>query len=269
MRYHSGRLGLVFAPALLALIIGGSAAHADTVLYSTSFENPPFTTGPIAGQDGWNVFGPGISSVENTFADTGSQAVFVDGGTATQSGPYHADSSTGPLVDVSADIAIFSSTSQSEWQFGALGPGLSQFLGGIDILPNNDIIALTNGNPVIGIFPRATTFDSSAWHQINLLFNIPAQTYSIALDGVTIDSNVAFCGDNGPCSGAPVAAYGDGLFDSFGEDGGTTPTNDSGYMDNYTVTNVTSTPEPSMVPLVLVLAGIGIVLKRKLSSAGA
>jgi hypothetical protein len=182
MRYHSGRLGLVFAPALLALIIGGSAAHADTVLYSTSFENP----------------------------------VFVDGGTATQSGPYHADSSTGPLVDVSADIAIFSSTSQSEWQFGALGPGLSQFLGGIDILPNNDIIALTNGNPVIGIFPRATTFDSSAWHQINLLFNIPAQTYSIALDGVTIDSNVAFCGDNGPCSGAPVAAYGDGLFDSLG-----------------------------------------------------
>src|SRR5580700_4159335 len=125
MRYHSGRLGLVFAPALLALIIGGSAAHADTVLYSTSFENPPFTTGPIAGQDGWNVFGPGISTVENSFADTGSQAVFVDGGTASQSGPYHSVFSTGPLVDVSADLAIFTSSTQSEWQFAGLGSGLA------------------------------------------------------------------------------------------------------------------------------------------------
>src|SRR5689334_24892731 len=96
-------------PTLLVALIAALAplAHADVVLYSTGFENPPFTTGPIAGQDGWNVFGPGISTVENTFVKTGSQAVFIDGSTASQSGPFHSDFSTGtPFVDLSADIAI-------------------------------------------------------------------------------------------------------------------------------------------------------------------
>lgn len=265
------RFGRLVAAGLMAFMatVAVPAAFADTVLYSTSFENPPFTTGPIAGQDGWNVFGPGISTVENSFADTGSQAVFVDGGTPTQSGPYHSDFSTGPLVDVSADLAIFTSSTQSEWQFAGLGSGLAPFFGGIDILPNNDILAITNGFPIIGIFPRATAFNSTAWHQVVLLFNIPAQTYNISLDGVTLDSNVPFCGDNGPCVGAPVAAYSDGFFDSFGQStfGGTPGTNDSGYMDNYSVTNVTPTPEPSMLPLVIGLTAICIGLRRRLSSA--
>src|SRR5580704_17381765 len=81
--------------ALMATI-AVPAAFADTVLYSTSFENPPFTTGPIAGQDGWNVFGPGISTVENSFADTGSQAVFVDGGTLVNPARTTATSPRGP-----------------------------------------------------------------------------------------------------------------------------------------------------------------------------
>ena len=117
------------------------------------------------------------------------------------------------------------------------------------------------------MFPRATAFDSTAWHQINLLFNIPAQTYSISLDGVTLASNLAFCGDNGPCTSGIVSTYSDGLFDSFGANGGSTTTNDSGYMDNYSVTNVTATPEPAMIPVVVVLAGLCIGLRRKFSPA--
>jgi len=247
------------------------AAHA-AILYSTSFENPPFTLGPIAGQDGWNVVGSGISVVENSFAKTGSQAVFVDGGTPDQSGPYHSDFSTGPLLDVSADIAIFTSSTQSEWQFAALGSGLFPFIGGIDVFPDNSFVALTAGFPVLGTFPRATAFDSTAWHHIDLLFNFPAQTYNIALDGTTLASNLPFCGDNGPCAGAPVSSYSDGYFDSFGQStfGGTPGTNDAGYLDNYRVANVTGVPEPSsMILLVIGLAGICIGLRRKLSSSGA
>src|SRR5580704_10407988 len=144
VHHRKYRFGGLVAAGLMALMatIAVPAAFADTVLYSTSFENPPFTTGRIAGQDGWNVFGPGISTVENSFAKSGSQAVFVDGGTASQSGPYHSDFSTGPLVDLSADIAIFSSTTQSKWQFAGLGSGLVPFLGGIDVLPDNTIVAI-------------------------------------------------------------------------------------------------------------------------------
>jgi hypothetical protein len=187
------------------------SAYGAVVLYSTGFENPPFTPGAIAGQDGWSVFGPGISTVENSFAKTGSQAVFVDGGTATQCGAFHGNVSTGtPFVELSADIAIFTSTSQTEWQFAGTGPGLVGYIGGIDVLPNNQIQAITAGFPVVGIFPRATAFNASVWHHIDLLFNITTQTYSLSLDGSLLGSNLPFCGSNVGCSGASVAAYGDG-----------------------------------------------------------
>jgi hypothetical protein len=247
----------------IALAMAGLAvpAWADTVLYSTSFENPPFTTGALAGQNGWSDFGPGGVSVESFFADTGSQAVFVDGGAASQTGPYYTTNSTGPLVDLSADLAIFSSSTQSDWQFGALGPGLDGFLGGINILSDDSIEALTAGNPIIGTFARATGFNSNAWVNVNLLFDLTTQTYDISVGGVLLDSDVPFCGSNGACTGATLSTFANGLFDTFG--GG----NDSGYMDNYSVTLVTATPEPSTaLPLVLLL-GIGLALHKKLAAS--
>lgn len=266
MSHIPSRFGGAIMAALVTLAV--PAACAAGVIYGTGFENPPFTTGAIAGQDGWNVFGPGISTVENSFAKTGSQAAFVDGSTATQSGPYHSDNSVGPLVELSADIAIFTSTSQSAWQFAGLGPGLIGFLGGIDVLTNNNIVAITNGYPVIGTFPRATAFDSTAWHHVDLLFDIATQTYNITLDGTTLASNVPFCGDNQPCLGAPLSTYGNGLFDSFGASSSSTGgANDSGYMDNYSVANVNAIPEPaSLFTVLLGLSCMGMGLWRRLSS---
>lgn len=234
-----------FAPlALIALALPGQAA----VIYSTGFENPPFTPGSIAGQDGWSTFGSGITTVENTFAKSGSQAVFVDGGAPNQSGAAHANSSTGPIVDLSADIAIFSATTQSEWQFGATGPGFAGFIGGIDIFPNNNIEAISGTFPVIGVFTKATAFNATAWHHIDLQFNMIAQTYNITLDGSLLGSNLPFCGNNsGVCNGAPVTSYGEGLFDTIGGVSG----NDSGYMDNYQLSAFTTTPEPSSLFLFL------------------
>ncbi|MGA7241308.1 MAG: PEP-CTERM sorting domain-containing protein [Bryobacteraceae bacterium] len=255
---------------VLAVLIAGSdlpVAHAS-ILYSSGFETPTFTTGPIAGQDGWNVFGPGNPIVDNFFSDTGTQAVFVDGNEASQTGPYHTDVTTGPIVDLSSDIAIFTSTTQTEWQFAGLDPTLTQFLGGIDILPDDAIVALTAGSPVIGAFPRATGFDSTAWHSIDLLFNLSSQTYSISLDGATLASNLAFCGDSAGCAGASVSSYGGGLFDTNGISSpgvgasGSIP-NDSGYMDNFQVADV-GVPEPSTILLLgLGLAGAACRLRRR------
>jgi hypothetical protein len=123
------RIGLLVVVFSLALGVAASAAHAGT-LYSTGFENPPFILGDLSGQDGWSVFGPTTVLVENTLVQSGLQAVSVDGSAASQSGPYHSDFSTGPLIELTAGIYIASSSSQSEWQFAGLGSGLAPFLGG-------------------------------------------------------------------------------------------------------------------------------------------
>src|SRR5262249_51037525 len=63
--------------AILLLLGCVREATAD-VIYQTSFENPPFTTGALAGQDGWSVFGVSAAvSVQNSVAKTGTQAVLV------------------------------------------------------------------------------------------------------------------------------------------------------------------------------------------------
>jgi hypothetical protein len=245
-------LGRVFFAAFL--VLASRAARADTVLYSTGFESPAFTTGPLAGQNGWSVYGPGTPAVEGFFADTGNQAVFVDGGSAGQSGPYYALASSGPLISLSADLAIFSSSTETQWQFAALGSGLVGYLGGIDIEANGNIEAITAGLPVIGTFTRATAFNSSAWQSIDLLFNIATQTYSVTLNGTVLASSVPFCGSNAGCTGATLS-FGDAFFDSFG--GG----NDSGYMDNVSIVSVA--PEPSLIfPVAVALAGIGAASRR-------
>jgi hypothetical protein len=254
---------LVVPTIALAMVAIAAPAWADTVLYSTSFEQPTFTPSmSIAGQDGWAVFGPGAQEVENFFADTGSQAVFVDGGAPSQTGPYKATPTTGPLVDLSADLNILPSSVQTEWQFAATGPALTGYLGGIDIQTNGDISAITSasGYTDIGTFTRSATFTSAAFVNVNLLFDLATQTYNISVGGVTLASNVPFCGGNATCPGTFLPTFADGFFDTFGDVAGA---NDSAYMDNYSVTLVTATPEPGNLGLIaLGLVGIGLVRRK-------
>lgn len=242
------------AVSLLAISLSITPAIHASVIYSTGFEPPAFTPGLIAGQDGWAVFGTGISTIEAVNADSGTQAVFVDGSTSSQSGPFHSDSATGPLVDLSADLFLASSSNQTEWQFGGLGSGLVPFLGGFDVNADDTIHPITATG-----FTLATTWTRNVWHSVDLLFDVPAQTYSIALDGIQIASGVPFCGGNGTCTGAPVGAYGTGLFDTFG--GG----NDSGFLDNFQVASG-SVPEPASI--LLLTSGMGLVLCRRVRNEG-
>jgi hypothetical protein len=237
------------------------SAYADI---TTGFEPPAYTVGALAGQNGWLVFGPGAVAVENFQVFAGTQAVFVDGGSSatSQSGPYF-QTTTGAVVDLSAEIYLASSSTETGWQFASTGTGLFGYAGGIDIYPTanplvSNIEAITGSD---GGFPVVGTFARNQWNSVNIDLNYTTQTYSIVFNGTTLASDISFCGNNsGPCNGAAVSnVNADEFFDTFA---GVSGSDDSGFIDNFSATSVV--PEPSFyAPLALGLIGLAASRRRK------
>jgi hypothetical protein len=239
------------------------SAHAG-VIFSTGFETSDgYSIGPIAGQNGWAVYTPGDSS-DNVgtfpppFAGTQDANVFPSASSPGQSGIYHTDTATGPLVDLNAEVYIASSSTETGWQFAGLGSGLFPYIGGIDVYStgsfgtSDTIKAITAGSPVEGAFTL------NVWNDVDLLFNFTSQTYAISLNGTVLASNLAFCGDNSVCAGAPVT---EGQFLSFFDSFGAVGANDSGGLDNISLTS--SVPEPATYGLTAVALLAGALLRRR------
>jgi hypothetical protein len=239
------RIAVVLSLAVLPAFAG--------VLYSTGFESPTFTTGTINGQNGWVVFGTtAAAQVESGVAESGSQAVeVIPSIAASQTGPYYALSTSATEVELSAYIFLASSSTQSEWQFAALSPGLAAFIGGVDIQSNGAIDLQTGSNPDVG------TFTYNSWQLLDFVFDFTTQTYNFSLDGTLISSNAPFCGSASGCSGANVSSFGAALFDTFPA----TDANDIGYMDNITISSV-GAPEPGS--LLLLGAGLAALIARRI-----
>lgn len=241
-------LPCAFVASIVCSLTPVSGACAG-VLYATGFEPPSFTVGPIDGQNSWFVFSASGQfsdpAIETTLVESGVQAVSVDGSVTGQTGPVYSPNFVDPVLTLSADIYIGSSSSESEWQFGTTGANGIGFAGGIDINNGTQVVAITGDHPVIGSITR------DAWHDVNLMLDYATQTYSVTIDGSVIASGLSFCGNNSTttCNGAPVTTMGWDLFDSFG--GG----NDIGAMDNF---GIGSVPEPSTWAMLLLgFAGLG------------
>lgn len=256
-------------PLMAVLTLASFSAVSAYADISTGFEPPSYTVGPLSGQNGWSVFGPGVVTVENFNVFAGTQAVFVDGSAATQSGAF-ITTTTGPLTVLSSEVYLASSSTETGWQLATTGAGGFGFAGGVDIYSTSNLLVSKieaisgsgGGFPVIGTFLR------NQWNLVDVSLNYTTQTFSVALNGSTLASNLAFCGNNsGPCNGAPVGnVNADALFDTFG---GTPGSNDSGFIDNFSDTTATATPEPTFyIPLVLGLAAVaGRKWRRPTASA--
>jgi hypothetical protein len=167
-----------------------------------------------------------VPVVETTIVKTGAQAVGISGLVTAQTGPYFAPNFTNPVLDLSADIFLASSSNESAWQFATTGANDTGYAGGIDI-NGTSIAAITSGFPVVGNFTR------DVWHHVDVVLDYRSQTFALKLDGSTLATNLPFCGNNfGPCNGAPVAEFGWALFNTFGNG------NDNGYMDNFSIATV-------------------------------
>jgi hypothetical protein len=253
-----------FAAAVGVLALAGAAQA--TPIYATDFEAPAFTTGSIAGQNGWSTFGS-QGTVESGVALSGRQAVMVDGAATGQTGPFVTLNLASPgTVDVSGDIMLTTAASGAGWQFAALGPSLVGFAGGIDIGLQGQITAITDSAA-----PQIGTLTYDAWHHVDLLLDFDTQTFAVKFDGTTLASGLGFCGGNGACTGAPVTILGDALFDTFG--GAASPAGVAalpapGYLDNFAVSSVAGVPEPSAWSLMIAGFGLaGAALRRRRAAA--
>ena len=199
----------------------------QTELYATGFEKPTFVPGPIEGQAGWFVFSAsGQTSapvIETTVVKRGKQAVGVPGSVTAQTGPVFAPNFTDPVLELSADIFLASSTNESTWQFATTGANDTGYAGGINVVDGTSIQAITSGFPIVGTLTR------DAWHRVDVILDYRSQTFALKLDGSPLAMNLPFCGSNSGCSGAPVAEFGWALFNTFGNG------SDSGYMDNFSI----------------------------------
>jgi hypothetical protein len=226
------RLPVITAASVLAL---SAAPVWASVIYATGFESPVFSAGGVNGQNGWSTFGnAAASTVQSAVAASGTQALAVDGSVVGQHGPYYSTAATAGTLLISADILLTSAGALSSWQFAGLGAGLAPFAGGFDV-EGNTIKAITAGYPTIGTLSRGV------WNHFDIYLDFGLQQTTIAMNGTTLASGLAFCGDNGPCTGSAVATLGTVLFDSFGSG------QDFGYLDNFSLSAV---PEPTTLALV-------------------
>ena len=227
---------------------GGARVHAD-VIYQTGFENPPFSVGALAGQDGWSVFSgggtPGAVTVQTAVVNSGSQAVEVNTAMASgQTGPYRIDQSpaSDTIVTMQADVLLTSNSAETAWQFAGITPS-SQFMGGFNALPNGQLQIITAGFPVT----TASVITRDTWSQWDVVYNFTTQTFNILINNTLVASNEPFL--------TPSSAFGEGLFDTFNNSQGGPQGDDIGYLDNYSITGA-SVPEPAS----LVLVGSGSLL---------
>ncbi|HUK07187.1 MAG TPA: hypothetical protein VLX09_04890 [Stellaceae bacterium] len=101
-----GKLSLVGVAVGIAITLGASEQALAGVVYSTGFEPPTYTTGALAGQDGWFAgSGTDIGMVETTTVLAGMQAVEFDAtGVSGQHFDGHAVPSSGTYMQVTDEF---------------------------------------------------------------------------------------------------------------------------------------------------------------------
>jgi len=125
-------LGLVVICVLVSI---GGMAYGD--LLFNGFENPPYTTGSISGQDGWGM-PMGAVTIINTAAHTGTQSVKI--GTGNNAAQHNINVLAGPGDSISFWI---NPTFKNEDGFGGVefnlkpGGGGMNFQGGLVLRYNS------------------------------------------------------------------------------------------------------------------------------------
>lgn len=249
--------------ALLAVLVATlgvvSTARAG-VLYTTGFEAPAMTPGPLApaegflGQDNWTIFGDTNMTRYNVVTGTvgagtvkaGTQALRMDAGASTVEAlqPLNID----PValgysaVSLSYDMKLSVAATPS-FRWGArFYDNVGNLLTFGMTFGADGLIRVDNGfGPVI----TSTPVTRGVWQNVQIILNYSTATWDAYLDGNLVQGGNSFDTTNGLADFDLYHAH------------GTTGATDFMLVDNFTVT-ATAVPEPAgwgMVLPVAVLAG--------------
>jgi hypothetical protein len=239
--------------AVVALLTAVQSARAG-ILFATDFEAPTYTTGPLAGQDGWfSDTGSPFVSVQNTVAESGTQAVQITAtGAPISSRGVHQDlfdtaASLLKTIKLSVDALIEdpgTAGTASAWSPLVAFNGAGNPVAFMRVLSSGGLFVVGAAATNTGV-----TVDKDVWNSYELVLNFATGTLDGFLNGVPVASDVAFNNSN--------TVYRAGAFDL-----ATSLGTDRAFFDNFAVAAV---PEPATLALLAIaIAGLGFARRRKL-----
>jgi PEP-CTERM motif len=242
-RGGSLQLGLLIGMTLSAVATGAQAA----TIFSTGFEPPDFTTGPLAGQQGWTGVG---GTVETGTVFAGVQAVGFDTtGLSTQqlNGLGVPTAGQGSLVQVSDEFFVSAVNGSADWDVLSAS-GNAGFIGQLEV--TNGIASLGLTDSSVGAVPVSI----GAWNNYTMDFNFATGIQSAFVDGALIGT--------GPLATASTNVE---LIDiGINSASGSTA---QGFADNLSLTS--PVPEPSTWAMLLAgFAALGFMGFRRTRSGG-
>ena len=297
LKMNRSMIAVTLTVAFCALLGLGSAALGATPLpYATGFESSDsFAPGSVNGQGGWSADGISVASVTTAAAHTGTQSLLVnptvgDGNVVKSSTPIFDPSGETPSMYNPTPVSDYMGT---EFWFRTVATSSDPELVVSTSMGNpasvrNTYLGIVEGS-VVGATPgdlyvAAQDVDAFGNFQLSLspalawgqwyhasiaeqYVNGPNNdlvTYSIAdaadapVWSVTIGSWENYYATNPGAEQAPGPVVSDRTsFGGHGEDGG-----QGIYVDDFSMTNVATVPEPATISLLAMAVG-GLVLIRK------
>jgi hypothetical protein len=269
--------GLILASIILTAGLHSASAQ---VLYSTSFENPPFANGStLLGQDGWSLaippfLNPGAAIITNTVAASGLQSVRVRGAdlvSAVEVDPYGAvgsyrrplnyDAGAGlPTVFIQASVRLDGPTlGTGDFFTGNIAARTGDgFAGELSLSSDGFAYGYSGTGDETQLFTTPVTLND--WHTLGILVDFAANTYTFSVDGT---SSSAFPFEAGVVSDVLVR---ESLVVYARPDGGGNLRSDfTAYYDNVSATAIV--PEPAAASL-LIGGCVGLLTMRRPGRTG-
>ncbi|MDD5458049.1 MAG: PEP-CTERM sorting domain-containing protein [Phycisphaerae bacterium] len=172
---------------IVLVVVLGAAMFASpslaTLIYSTGFESPTFTTGTVAGQDGWTITAGAGDIFTGTGVIAGAQSlkVYYSGANADVRKSF-ASQTTAATLAFKTTALITNRTSQ----FDLLNAATTRTAARV-LFNGTGYITAYNGTTATNLMTYAAqTYD------IRILADITAQTYDVYVDNVLKADDYAF-----------------------------------------------------------------------------